>query len=148
MLTCEDFVVFLPERFNSLSKAALEHVAQGDFKFEKLRGDGDNYILKFYQEFCGNTFQYIASLRRHINKKHNPVSNDNPTASNNSTNSEIGFCYVCNLNVPKINWSHHSLTNLHKQLCSTQINDNLRCKGGQILFLYRSKQKSLHQCKK
>jgi len=50
MITCKDFVVFLPERFNSLSKTALEHVAQGDFKSVKLGGDGDNYTLKFYQE--------------------------------------------------------------------------------------------------
>jgi len=78
-------------------------------------------------EFCGNTFQYIASLRRHINLKHNPVPNDNLTTSNNPTNSEIGFCDVCNLNVPTINWSHHLRTSLHKQLSSTQINDNLRC---------------------
>jgi len=78
-------------------------------------------------EFCGNTFQYIASLRRHINMKHNPVSNDNPTTSNNSAISEIGFCDVCNLNIPKINWSHHLRTNIHKQLSSKQINDNLRC---------------------
>jgi len=46
MITCKAFVVFLPERFNSL----FAHVAQGDFKFVKLRGDGDNYTLKFYQE--------------------------------------------------------------------------------------------------
>jgi len=59
--------------------------------------------------------------------KHNPVSNDNPTTSNNPTNSEIGFWDVCNLNVPKINWSHHLRTNLHQQLSSTQINANLRC---------------------
>jgi len=50
MITCKDFVAFLPERFNSLSKTALEHVAQGDFKFVKLRSDGDNYTLKSYQE--------------------------------------------------------------------------------------------------
>jgi len=50
MLTCEGFAVFLPDRFNSLSRTALEHVALGDFKFVKLRGDGDNFTLKFYQE--------------------------------------------------------------------------------------------------
>jgi len=78
-------------------------------------------------EFCGNTFQYIGPLRRHINMKHNLVSKDSPTTSNNPTNSEVGFCDVCYLNVPKINWSHHLRTNLHKKLSSTQINDDLRC---------------------
>jgi len=59
--------------------------------------------------------------------KQNPVSNDNPTTMTIPTYSEICLCDVCYLNVPKISWSHHLRTNLHKQLYSTQINDNLRC---------------------
>jgi len=40
--------------------------------------------------------------------------------------SEIRYFNVCNLNVPKISWSHHLRTNSHKQLSSAQISD-LRC---------------------
>jgi len=48
MLTCEDFVVFLPENFSSLSKLAVEE--KGNFKFVKKRTAGDNYTLNYYQE--------------------------------------------------------------------------------------------------
>jgi len=50
MLTCEDFVVFLPERFSPLSKVAVEHISKGNFKFVNQRTAGDNYALNFYQE--------------------------------------------------------------------------------------------------
>jgi len=50
MLTCEDFVVFLPERFSSLPPKAVKHIATGGYKLIKRQSEGDNYTLNFYNE--------------------------------------------------------------------------------------------------
>jgi len=50
MLTCEEFVVFLPERFSTLQPKAFEHIATGGYKLVKLKSEGDNYTLNFCNE--------------------------------------------------------------------------------------------------
>jgi len=50
MLTFEDFVVFLPERFSTLTSKAVEHMATEGYKLVKLKSEGDNYILNFCNE--------------------------------------------------------------------------------------------------
>jgi len=47
MLTSEEFVVFLPERFSTLQSKAVEHIATGGYKLVKLKSEGDNYTLNF-----------------------------------------------------------------------------------------------------
>jgi len=50
MLTCEEFVVFLPERFSTLQPKAVEHIATGGYKLVKLKSEGDYYTLNFCNE--------------------------------------------------------------------------------------------------
>jgi len=50
MLTCEEFVVFLPERFSTLQPKAVEHIATWGYKLVKLKSEGDNYTLNFCNE--------------------------------------------------------------------------------------------------
>jgi len=50
LLTCKDFVVFLPERFSSLPPKAVEHIASGGYKLIKHQSEGDNYTINLYIE--------------------------------------------------------------------------------------------------
>nr|XP_032289060.1 uncharacterized protein LOC116649904 [Drosophila virilis] len=74
-----------------------------------------NFIFCVY---CGQRFQHNTSLRRHLRCKHN---------INNTTVDNTRYCDLCDVYVATVKWSHHLRTNLHKQLSSVHINDNLRC---------------------
>lgn len=66
-IVTDNHLIYLPQRFNNLSDAALEEINSNDFALIKTPGDGKNYNLKLekyckYKNLAINTFQLIEFL--------------------------------------------------------------------------------------